>query len=315
MFDMLYISNYNTSPMRNLDTALLRSFVAIAESGSMTAAANALNLTQGAVSQQIKRLEEVLSTSLFERERRGLKLTAAGERLFGKAKRLLGLNDEICADLAADTLKGRLRIGVPYDLVETRLAPVLKAFAEACPQVELTLFCNTSPKLAEALNSGEIDLALIEEAIGNGGGGSGECLGIERLVWVGAKGGTADRKRPLPLSLVSETCAFRPFVLGALADKGIEWRTVFENGIEATRTIVRADLAVTAWLTSTVPADLVILGAESGLPDLPGFTINLHLPRHGATKAAAEFAHYLRNGMAMPHIARDMARAAGRPAA
>ncbi|HVJ43921.1 MAG TPA: LysR substrate-binding domain-containing protein [Dongiaceae bacterium] len=301
---------------RNLDIALLRSFVAVAESGSMTAAANALNLTQGAVSQQIKRLEDVLCGSLFERDRRGLKLTASGERLFGKAKRLLSLNDEICADLTADALKGRLRIGVPYDLVETRLAPVLKAFADAYPQVEISLICETSPKLAQALAGGEIDLAIIEEAVGKTAGG--ECLGIERLVWVGAKGGTAHGKRPLPLSLVSETCAFRPFVLAALEKADIAWRTVFENGIEATRTIVRADLAVTAWLTSTVPADLVILAADNGLPELPGFTINLHLPRYGAMKAATEFARYLRDGMAAHHVSESAVgqRATGRrPAA
>ena len=74
---------------QNLDTSLIRTFVAVAESASMTAAANALNLTQGAVSQQVKRLEEVLGCQLFARDRRNLRLTADGERLFGKAKRAL----------------------------------------------------------------------------------------------------------------------------------------------------------------------------------------------------------------------------------
>lgn len=306
MFDMPSIRNYNVGMNRNLDTTLLRSFVAVADSASMTAAANLLNLTQGAVSQQVKRLEEMLGGALFERDRRGLKLTPMGERLFAKAKRLLSLNDEIWSDLTAETVKGRVRIGVPYDLVDTRLAPVLKAFAEAYPQVEISLTCNTSPKLREALASGTVDLAIIEEPIGPGlnpSAQSGECLGIERLVWVGAKGGVAHRKRPLPLSMVSDTCAFRPLVLRALQRAEIEWRTVFENGIEATRAIVRTDLAVTAWLTSTVPADLIPLGPESDLPDLPNFSINLHLPRSGAGKAVLEFARYLREGFALQRSA------------
>ena len=87
---------------RNLDTALIRSFVTAAETGGMTAAANALHLTQGAVSQQIKRLEDAFACPLFERDRRGLILTNAGERLLGKARRLLALNDEIWAEITTD---------------------------------------------------------------------------------------------------------------------------------------------------------------------------------------------------------------------
>ena len=64
--------------IRNLDTALVRTFVTVADKASMTAAANALHLTQGAVSQQVKRLEETLGCSLFERDRRGLRLTRSG---------------------------------------------------------------------------------------------------------------------------------------------------------------------------------------------------------------------------------------------
>lgn len=261
----------------------------------MTAAANALHLTQGAVSQQVKRLEETLGCSLFERDRRGLRLTRPGERLFGKAKRLLGLNDEIWAEMAGTEVAGQVRLGVPYDLVGTLLAPVLKAYAETYPQVEISLLCAASPDLAAALAAGTIDLAVIEERVGPS---AGECLAIDRLVWVGAKGGVARAKRPLPVSIVADTCAFRPVVLSALNEHGLEWRTVFENGnIDATTATVRSDLAVTAWLASTVPADLDILPFDAGLPPLPYFSINLHLPRFGAAPAAQEFARYIRDGL------------------
>lgn len=304
MFDMISIREYNVQMIRNLDTALLRTFVTVADSSSMTVAANMLNMTQGAVSQQVKRLEDSLGGELFERDRRGLRLTPRGERLFGKAKRLLSVNDEICTELAEGSISGRVRLGVPYDLVEPCMAPILKAYAEAYPQVEISLTTQTSPGLAAALASGEIDLAIVEEPVSaHPATNGGECLAVERLVWAGARGGAAHRKRPLPLSLVSDTCAFRPLVLDSLQAHDIDWRTVFENGIEATRTIVRADLAVTAWLANTVPADLDILGAGTGLPELPSFTINLHVPRQGASPASREFARYLREGLSRQRVA------------
>ncbi len=97
----------------NLDTGLVRTFVAVADKASMTAAANALHLTQGAVSQQVKRLEKTLGYSLFERGRRGLRLTSPGERLFSQARKLLALDDEIWAEMTAAAVGGQVRLGVP----------------------------------------------------------------------------------------------------------------------------------------------------------------------------------------------------------
>lgn len=300
MLSMAGITSHNAA-MRNLEIELIRAFVAAADLRSMTAAGNLLHLTQSAVSQQIMRLEARLGQVLFLRERRGLRLTPAGERLLGKARRLLGLNDEIWAEMAAGAQGGSVRLGVPYDLVGTTLAPVLKAYAEARPQVEISLVCASSPRLLEALAKGEIDLAVVEEPLGAHGG---ECLGIERLVWVGAKAGSAHRKQPLPLSMVADSCAFRPAVTAALQASGREWRTMFENGnIEATNATVRTDLAVTAWLASTVPVDLDILGAEAGLPELPPFAITLHLSPSQPTVPAAELAQHLRNGLLRPRQA------------
>lgn len=281
--------------IRDLDTGLLRTFVTVADRTGMTAAAAVLNLTQGAVSQQVRRLEDQLGHSLFERDRRGLSLTPAGERLLGKARHLLSLNDAILAEMGAGGVGGPVRLGLPYDLVGTRITPILKLFAQACPQVELSLTCSSSPRLIAALGRGELDLAVIEEPAGMV---SGECLAVERLVWVGARAGLARTRRPLPVSMVAESCAFRPAVLAALRDHGIDWRTVFESGnLEATTATVRADLAVTTWLESTIPADLDILGVEAGLPPLPNFAISLLMPDR-SEPATAELARQLRQGLA-----------------
>lgn len=290
---------------RNLDTALLRTFVTVAEAGSMTAAARVLHMTQGAVSQHVRRLEDAFGDALFLRAHGGPRLTPAGELLIGKARRLLRLNDEIWSDMTATALAGRVRLGVPFDLVGASLAPVIKAYVEACPRVELSLVCGSSPELAGRLASGDLDLAVVEEPLGSVAGRpegehpGGECLGVERLVWVGARAGSAHRVRPLPVSMVTATCAFRPVVIGVLQRLDMPWRTVFENGgIEATTATVRSDLAVTAWLAAAVPADLQILGADSGLPELPNFAIRLYHAPHATGAAFIELSRCLRDGLA-----------------
>lgn len=222
-----------------------------------------------------------------------------------KARQLLRLNDEIWAEMSGQPLSGSLRVGVPYDLV-TPLAPAMKAFAEAHPQVEVSLVCATSPALSDAVNSARVDVALVEYLASES---EGEVVRVEPLVWVKGQGSDAWRKRPLPLSMVDESCAFRPVVLGALADEGVAWRTVFESGnIEATAATVRAGLAVTAWLASTVPADLETFAPQAaGLPALPPFAICLRLPA-AAQPAAQEFARYVRESM--QHDAAPRARIA-----
>jgi DNA-binding transcriptional LysR family regulator len=268
--------------------------VAVAETAGMTAAANLLNVTQAAVSQQIKRLEEAFGAELFERQRRGLRLTAAGERLFAKAKRMLALNDEIWAEMTTPIYEGEVRLGIPFDIVSGFLPPVLKAFAQAHPKIMISLDCRPSLFLLESLDAGGINLAVTTEL---GCRPHGESLVMDRLVWAGAKGGSAYRQRPLPLSLGSESCAFRPPILKALTEAGIDWRPVSEiSNIDAMNATVQTDLAVGALLASTVPANLDILGPGSGLPVLPSFSINLYLPKAGATPVAAELARYVREG-------------------
>lgn len=292
MLVMPSISDYNSSMLYNIDISLLRTFVAVADHASMTAAANAMHLTQGAVSQQIKRLEDLLGGTLLDRDRRGLRPTLAGEQLIGKARRMLSLNDEIWQEMTANGVEGRVKLGLPHDLVGAFVSPVLKVYVEAFPRVDLSLFCAPSPDLIGALANGEIDIVVAEEPLGVS---VGECLAVERLVWVGARAGRAQFKRPLPLSMVADTCAFRPAVLAALRGQGVEWRTVFENGsIDATTATIRTDLAVSPWLEVTVPPDLDILGVDAGLPELPPFAINLHLPKSSVATATTALARHIR---------------------
>ena len=280
----------------NIDTSLLRAFVAAAETRGMTTAARLVNLTQAAVSQQVKRLEEMFGRQLFERDRRGLRLTPSGERLLVRARRLLALNDEVWALMTAPDFNGEVRLGVPHDIVGPYMPPVLKSFDQAWPGVRVSLVCSTTVKLLRALARREIDLTLATECDRPA---NGETLLRDPLVWVGARDGRAYKRDPLPVSIGDEDCAFRPVVIEALNHAGRDWRPVCEvSNMESLRAPVEADLAVVALLASTVPNLLEALSLGAGLPPLPTFHINLHLPSKGASEVALQLSRHIREQFA-----------------
>ena len=97
----------------HLDSDLLRTFVAVAETGNFTRAATQVNRTQSAVSMQIKRLEDMVGEMLFSRGPRGVGLTRKGDELLSKARRIVSLLDETAASMSAPPLDGPVRIGIP----------------------------------------------------------------------------------------------------------------------------------------------------------------------------------------------------------
>jgi DNA-binding transcriptional LysR family regulator len=280
---------------RDIDIALLRAFVAVVETGSVTGAASVLSLTQAAVSQQLKRLEELFGTALFERHHRRLSLKPSGERLLAHAQRLIALNDEVWSTMSAPAYEGEVRLGVPHDIVGPYMPPILKRFDKAWPRVRVSLKCTTTPQLHEALRQGETDLIITTERHCSAGG---ETLLEDDLVWTGAINGTAHLREPLPISLGDGTCEFRPSVLKAMRGTGRDWRPVCEvSSMEALFASIEADLAVGAFLRSTIPSYLREVGSD-GLPDMPKFLINMYLPPARQNEIAVELARHIRQEFA-----------------
>ena len=146
---------------RDLDIALLRAFVAIVDTGSVTGAARLLNRTQAAVSLQLKRLEDQLGQPLFERVHKRLILAAAGEQLLGSAQRLIAMNDDIWGQMTTPSFQGEVRLGVPVDLISTYIPQILRRFRSAWPRVHVSLVCRNSQELLEddaAGRPGEIEV-------------------------------------------------------------------------------------------------------------------------------------------------------------
>jgi len=255
-----------------LDLALLRSFVAIAETESITAAASIVGRSQGAVSQQLQRLEVLLGCKLVDRSAAKLSLTSSGEKLLAKANRALLLNDEIVASMTDTDFAGEVRLGAAYDIVAAVLPEALRRFREACPDVRVHLTSDTSRGLMARLKTGEIDLALTTDRVDDG---RGRMLFRERLVWVGAPDGLACRAKPLTIALGDERCAFRSATIETLARAGLDWRPICQNGgLEAVQATLQADLAVAPFLKRTTPPGLAVLTSRR-LPVLPEFHVVL----------------------------------------
>ena len=259
---------------RNVDTTIVRAFVTVAETGSVTRAAQLLNLTQGAVSQQIGRLEQLSDNALFIRQGRNLALAPEGEAVLAAARHYLAANDELAAALQLPVFRGEVRFGAPYDIIGSYAPAILRRFAKLYPAVRVTLVCKDSLPLLDGLKAGDIDLVLTTE-IGCGKGG--ETLRRDRLVWVGARGGEAHRRDPLPLSLGAETCIFRPVAVAALRKQRRDWQLVCEvSNMEPVRATLEADLAIAPLLRHSVPESLEVIAMDRRLPQLPKFQINLY---------------------------------------
>lgn len=280
---------------RNVDVGVVRAFLSVVETGSVTLAARQMNLTQGAVSQQLRRLTELSEQKLFAREGRHIVPTTEGRRLVSVARQLVSANDQLLAALGQPVFEGEVRFGAPYDIIGSYAPPILRRFASAFPSIRVTLVCKDSLVLLKELRAGVIDLALTTE-LGRGKGG--ETLRSDRLVWTGARGGNAHARDPLPISLGADTCIFRPVVVAALKRSRRDWRAICEvSNMEPVRATLEADLAVAPLLSHSVPDSLDIIEADRRLPKLPMFCINLY-EADRPSPAALAFAGHVRRCIA-----------------
>ncbi|EBA12520.1 LysR family transcriptional regulator [Roseobacter sp. CCS2] len=259
---------------RNLDLTALRSFVTVSDAGGVTRAAGMLNLTQSAVSMQLKRLEESLDVSLLDRSARTIALTPAGEQLLGYARSMLKINDEALTRLTANEFEGELKLGVPHDIIYPAIPAVLKRFAADFPRMQVRLISAPTRKLLDMFGRGGVDLILTTEEICGPGG---QVLVELPLLWIGAQDGVAWRKRPLPVAFC-RNCIFRSSVLQVLNDADIDWTMAvdaeLDNAVEAA---VSADLGVYVALEGTLPPHTQLIDHGGLLPTLKPQNINLYV--------------------------------------
>lgn len=270
----------DTIPRKNLpllEMDLLRTFIAIAETGNFTSAAEVVFRTPSAVSMQIKKLEEVLGSPLFLRDARSVSLTPQGELLLGYARRLMALNNETMSRFLLPEMNGVVRVGAPEDIGERILPEVLRRFSESYPNVMVDVAIGNSTPLRKRVEEQRMDIVVFN-SFTNHIGRNAEILVSEKLVWAGRRCGTAHRRNPLPVSLWEEGCIWRANAVESLAKAGREFRVAFlSEHTTGQKAAVLADLAVAPLPKYLIKDDLVALTERDGLPDLGSYNIGLQV--------------------------------------
>lgn len=148
---------------QRLPIDVLRALRSIVELGSVTRAAESLNLTQSAVSWKIKRLEKQLGRDLIRREGQRLIATTDGAQLLIHARRILNSHDEALALFAPSTLDGTVRLGVTEQASLAQLSPILAKFSRQHGNVDVRVVVEQSQALRESLVNGTLDQALHQD--------------------------------------------------------------------------------------------------------------------------------------------------------
>lgn len=274
-----------------LDVDQLRTFVAIAETGSFTRAAEVVHKTQSAVSMQMKRLEERVARELFARDGRISKLTEDGERLLDYARRIVKLNVEAVSAFGDEELTGRVRLGVPDDYADRYLPEIMARFSRVYPGVELTVFCEPSIDLISRLDRSEIDIAIVTSC---GAYRASEIFRQERLLWVTSNRHAIHLDVPLPLALGQPTCNWRQAAMDSLDSMGRAHRLLFSSGnAGAISAAVLAGLAVSVLPTSGLRPGMRVLTPADGFPALPPCRIGLLRNPHERSALADALAGHI----------------------
>lgn len=294
-----------------LDLRLLKAFILLVETGSVSETARRVSRTQPAVTLQLQKLEELVGARLYNTIGRKPVLTPDGELLLGYSRTILGLHNEVLTRLHAPRLGGRVILGIPDLYAAYVLPPVLSAFNLAHPNVDVEIRCSLSSRLMTAISRDEIDVALVT---GMPAFKQGLVVAQESLVWVAGETGPPQHINPLPLAMLPPGNIFRDHALAALDQVGRSWRLVCVseslNGIQAA---VLGGIAVSVVGLSSVIPGMRVLGRSDSFPSLPKVDITLYRAAGRANPASDALVnvitrHFRQSAMApVDHVTRTQA--------
>jgi DNA-binding transcriptional LysR family regulator len=216
----------------------IRYFMAVCEHGSFSRAAEAMDVSQPALTAGVKKLEEEIGYELFHREGRRVILTELGRMVKPHLEQVLG-ETETAREIAKNFKLLRqvpLRVGVMPTIGPMRLARFFESFRARTPGVELAIREASLERLAQELERGDLDLAIVSAPAGLSDTYRTEPIYRERYVVVFAPGHRFERLNAVALSDVSKeeyvdrlACELRETVMAVCADRKIELYAKFRS--------------------------------------------------------------------------------------
>lgn len=273
--------------MRPFPLDQLQSFVAVVDAGSLTSGAPRVSLSQSAVSEQLRKLEDQAAQALLVRSKAGVVPTPAGLRLLAHARRLLALSEEAWRDLRGVALQGTLRLGVTDYFRPADLAGLLARMQAQYPGVRLQVTVQKSGEIEAAYAQGGFDVGLTLRLPAAAGGRSsgGHVLRHEPLHWMGAVqalGAPPTAGVPLRLLALPDTCSLHQFTVALLRRRRVPFAiTLMASGVAGLQSALAAGLGIACLNASALGEGVQVLPAAWKLPALPQARFVVLPPRAG----------------------------------
>ena len=262
------------------DPVLLRTFLAVAETGSFTRAGQRLQLSQPTVSQHVRRLETQAGRILIDRDTRQVRLTDNGDAMAGFARSILAAHASAESYFSGKAMRGRLRFGAADDFTMTQLPRILRDFRALHPQLNLELTVGQSGALHRRLGAGQLDLIFIKQTPG---AGEGTRVSTDQMVWMALDGIQLGPDEPVPLVSYQDPSMSRQMAIDALESAGRTWRiTCNTREVNGVLSAVRAGLGVAVFPRTLIPGDLVKVSNRLGLPEIGDVDFTLIANPHSA---------------------------------
>lgn len=273
----------------------LRAFVLLAEGKGFQQAGLTLYRSQSAVTQSLKRLEEILGCKLLER-RQGhiMGLTVDGERFLPAANEILTRTSEAVRAMQQPEITGRLLVGVPDDFKVVDLHGAISRCTELNRKLRLEVVSALSSQLLYKIENGGLDLVILkclEQFVPNDKRWRSQLLRREKLHWVAAQWQTFESISEVPLVLFPDGCCYRNAALSALDKNRKRGYSAYASAsYENIRAAVSAGLGIGVLPTSALANDHVILGEQEGFPSLPAVElVMMQVTDKYATRQLADF--------------------------
>jgi DNA-binding transcriptional LysR family regulator len=270
-----------------LDPDLLRTFLIVADAGSLARAAAAVGRSPSAVTAQMQRLEAQLGEPLLAPAGRGRALTPAGQDLVGHARRILAAHRDAWMALKGARADGRIALGISQDFADG-LPALLRTFAKTHPRVRIELRVGRSHELTAEFGVGALDLLIAMRHAGQGVGHTADeaLVWREPMRWLCAAEHPATDDDELPLALLDPPCGFRSAILAALDGAGRRYRIAATSAsLAGVQAALRSGIALTARTDHSLQPGLRVAPKNLQLPKLPDAEFALRVGRDAAAPA------------------------------